>query len=213
MPTVKELLHFAQGGGAPGLPQRHRRFHTCRSCESPVDRPSTPSSLIHSSSSAPCCRIPVCPQRRRTHCRPSDQRRTQGTPPLRAGRTCLNDHSAIDTATLGDTILERVMTALAPISPPSPTLQRRRTAGAPIKVSPPPTIPLPPLLPTLPPCQQTCLKLVWHSTIFRPSHRGHLREPLRHQGPVEARPASNRRAIHSGSRQLPPPARTGDERY
>ncbi len=27
---------LAQGGGAPGLPQRHRRFHTCRSCESPV---------------------------------------------------------------------------------------------------------------------------------------------------------------------------------
>ena len=51
IPTVKELLHLRQAG-ASGLPHRHRRFHTCRSCQSPVDRPSSGFCYLLSSASA-----------------------------------------------------------------------------------------------------------------------------------------------------------------
>jgi hypothetical protein len=75
----------------------------------------------------------------------------------------------IDTATLGDTILERVMTALAPYLTAITDLTATANGGGSNQGEPASNNPPPSILPALPPCPKTCLKLVWHSTMFRPS--------------------------------------------
>jgi len=120
----------------------------------------------------------------------------------------------IDTATLGDTILERVMTALAPYLTAITDLTATANGGGnnqgePASNNPPPSITSRPaaLSKNLPEAR-LAFDHIPALTIEAISENGFDIKDLWKLDPLRIAELN-----HSGSRQLPLPARTGDERY